>query len=71
MQTHPAWTTSALNPKATGTVPSVSGNPPAPHVAQEKQPIQTRRTIADLVDDPDALDDWHRNVEQLRAMFKD
>jgi hypothetical protein len=37
----------------------------APHATQAWQP-RAKKHVADLLDDADALADWHRNLERLR-----
>ncbi len=70
MRTHQASTTLSPNPAAVATQATMASNEPAQHAGYSAWTAQRKRTIADLVDDQDALADWHRNLARLRADLK-
>jgi hypothetical protein len=49
----------------------MASNESEQHSSYSAWTAQRKRTIADLVDDQDALEDWHRNLARLRAGLKD
>ncbi|MDX9885365.1 hypothetical protein [Thauera sp.] len=74
MRTNHASTTRSPNPDTPGTVAShanMASNESEQHSSYSAWTAQRKRTIADLVDDQDALEDWHRNLARLRAGLKD
>ena len=71
MRTHHASTTRSQNPAAVATHANMAGSPSERHAVYSAWTTQHTRTIADLVDDRGALEDWHRNLARLRAELKD
>jgi hypothetical protein len=70
MRTHQASTTLSPNPAAVATHATMASNESGQHSAYSAWTTQRKRTIAELVDDQDALEDWHRNLARLRAELK-
>ena len=71
MRTHHASTTRSPNPAADASHATMAGTESEQHSTYSAWTTQRKRTIADLVDDRDALEDWHRNLARLRAELKD
>lgn len=67
MQTHQAPSKRSPNPATVAAPPTIASNAPEPHSAYGAWVAPPKRSIADLVDDADALADWHRNLARLRA----
>lgn len=55
------------NPATVTTHLSVTSNPSKPHSAYDALTNPRKRAIAELINDQDALADWHRNLARLRA----
>ena len=70
MHTHQASITLSPNPAAVATHANMANKQSEQHSAYSAWTAQRKRTIADLVDDQDALADWHRNLARLRADLK-
>jgi len=70
MRTHHASTTRSPNPATIASHATMASNESEQHPAYSAWTTQRKRTIADLVDDQDALEDWHRNLARLRADLK-
>lgn len=71
MRTHRASTTRSPSPAAIATQANMASNESGQDSAYSAWTTQRKRTIADLVDDQDALADWHRNLARLRADLKE
>ncbi len=70
MHPHHASTTRSPNPAAVPSHATMASNESEQHSAYRAWTTQRKRTIADLLDDQDALEDWHRNLARLRADLK-
>jgi hypothetical protein len=71
MRTHQASTKLSPNPAAAATHANMASKQSEQHSVYSAWTAQRKRTIADLVDDQDALEDWHRNLARLRAVLDD
>jgi hypothetical protein len=71
MRTHQASTTLSPNPVAVATHTNMASNESGQLSNYSAWTARRKRTIADLVDDQDALEDWHRNLARLRAALED
>lgn len=70
MRTHHASTTRSSTPATAAAHATMDSTEAAQHSAYSAWTTQRKRTIADLVDDQGALEDWHRNLARLRADLK-
>jgi len=71
MRTQQASNTLPQNPAAVVPQASTTRSASDQHGAYNAWTARRRHSIADLVDDQDALADWHRNLARLRAEPKD
>lgn len=71
MRTHHTPGTHAPDPAALNALSAIPGDGPARYLAHDTSGVRAKRSIADLIDDQDALADWHRNVARLREGLKD
>lgn len=71
MPTHHASTKRTPTPASVATHAAMTSKASEEYSAYGARMTQRKGTIADLVDDQSALDDWHRNLARLRANSKD
>jgi hypothetical protein len=70
MQTHHASTSHPANAASLATHSTPALQAAQPQSDYSAWTTQRKRTVAELVDDQDALAEWHRNVAHLRADVK-
>lgn len=71
MRTHHASTTRSTNPATAAKHAAMASKGSEQYLADGARNAQRKRTIAELLDDESALEDWHRNLARLRADAKD
>lgn len=70
MNTHQTSSTQSPKPATVAPHAAMASNEPEQHFPYSAWTTRRKPTIADLIDDPDALADWHRNLARLRADLK-
>ncbi len=71
MHPHHASSTGSPNPATVASQASMAAAQTAPLATYAAWTTRRKPTIAELVDDQDALEDWHRNLARLRAQPQD